>query len=208
MKFPISCSREGAEADMELKPQSGGDSKRVYKVWYKPLVWFWILIGLAYFAAILSMIGDWLRVLSRRTRAEMGGLTTQAANWTANLTTEIKVTRQRLSLEIHDKAQRGGVALVQKASPEAQGSPRLDPGPRGWEEAEAEDEDSRPFDFLGEDLAFIDAEESDRLSGRPSPVPAVHRAKCRGHHKQPRRANGYLGRQEHPSQTRDTGDNI
>eukprot|EP00061_Rhincodon_typus_P009623 g33263.t1 len=99
----------------------------------------------------------------------MGGLTTQAANWTANLTTEIKVTRQRLSLEIHDKAQRGGVALVQKASPEAQGSPRPDPGPRGWEEAEAEDEDSRPFDFLGEDLAFIDAEESDRLSGRPSP---------------------------------------
>ncbi|XP_078393981.1 potassium channel subfamily K member 2-like, partial [Cetorhinus maximus] len=49
---------------------AGGDSKRVYKVWYKPLVWFWILLGLAYFAAMLSMIGDWLRALSRRTRAE------------------------------------------------------------------------------------------------------------------------------------------
>uniref|UniRef100_A0A8C8R9Z0 Potassium channel subfamily K member 4 n=1 Tax=Pelusios castaneus TaxID=367368 RepID=A0A8C8R9Z0_9SAUR len=33
--------------------------------WYKPLVWFWILLGLAYFASILTMIGNWLRVLSR-----------------------------------------------------------------------------------------------------------------------------------------------
>uniref|UniRef100_A0A8D0L425 Potassium two pore domain channel subfamily K member 4 n=1 Tax=Sphenodon punctatus TaxID=8508 RepID=A0A8D0L425_SPHPU len=40
---------------------------------YKPLVWFWILLGLAYFASILTMIGNWLRVLSRRTRAEVGG---------------------------------------------------------------------------------------------------------------------------------------
>uniref|UniRef100_A0A8C4WMT5 Potassium channel subfamily K member 4 n=1 Tax=Gopherus evgoodei TaxID=1825980 RepID=A0A8C4WMT5_9SAUR len=38
----------------------------------KPLVWFWILLGLAYFASILTMIGNWLRVLSRRTRAEVG----------------------------------------------------------------------------------------------------------------------------------------
>lgn len=39
--------------------------------WYKPLVWFWILLGLAYFASILSMIGNWLRVLSKKTRAEV-----------------------------------------------------------------------------------------------------------------------------------------
>lgn len=39
--------------------------------WYKPLVWFWILLGLAYFASILTMIGNWLRVLSKKTRAEV-----------------------------------------------------------------------------------------------------------------------------------------
>lgn len=39
--------------------------------WYKPLVWFWILLGLAYFASVLTMIGNWLRVLSRKTRAEV-----------------------------------------------------------------------------------------------------------------------------------------
>uniref|UniRef100_A0A3Q2CQ62 Potassium two pore domain channel subfamily K member 4 n=1 Tax=Cyprinodon variegatus TaxID=28743 RepID=A0A3Q2CQ62_CYPVA len=36
-----------------------------------PLVWFWILLGLAYFASILSMIANWLRVLSKKTRAEV-----------------------------------------------------------------------------------------------------------------------------------------
>lgn len=40
--------------------------------WYKPLVWFWILLGLVYFAAVLSMIGDWLRVLSKKTKEEVG----------------------------------------------------------------------------------------------------------------------------------------
>lgn len=40
--------------------------------WYKPLVWFWILVGLVYFAAVLSMIGDWLRVLSKKTKEEVG----------------------------------------------------------------------------------------------------------------------------------------
>uniref|UniRef100_A0A4W5R9H9 Potassium channel subfamily K member 4 n=1 Tax=Hucho hucho TaxID=62062 RepID=A0A4W5R9H9_9TELE len=49
---------------------SGDDGK---DHWYKPLVWFWILLGLAYFASILSMIANWLRVLSKKTRAEVGG---------------------------------------------------------------------------------------------------------------------------------------
>uniref|UniRef100_A0A8C4SW76 Potassium channel, subfamily K, member 2a n=1 Tax=Erpetoichthys calabaricus TaxID=27687 RepID=A0A8C4SW76_ERPCA len=35
------------------------------------LVWFWILVGLAYFAAVLSMIGDWLRVISKKTKEEV-----------------------------------------------------------------------------------------------------------------------------------------
>lgn len=39
---------------------------------YQPLVWFWILLGLAYFASVLTTIGNWLQVVSRRTRAEVG----------------------------------------------------------------------------------------------------------------------------------------
>lgn len=49
--------------------QGGSDVQ--YLDYYKPVVWFWILVGLAYFAAILSMIGDWLRVISRRTKEEV-----------------------------------------------------------------------------------------------------------------------------------------
>ncbi|XP_036404752.1 potassium channel subfamily K member 4 [Megalops cyprinoides] len=52
---------------------------------YKPLVWFWILVGLAYFASILTMIGNWLRVLSKRTRAEMEELRAHATDWTQNI---------------------------------------------------------------------------------------------------------------------------
>ncbi|XP_032818966.1 potassium channel subfamily K member 2-like isoform X1 [Petromyzon marinus] len=85
---------------------AGGNLQMQYKEWYKPLVWFWILVGLAYFAAILSMIGDWLRVLSRKTKEEVGEIRAQAAEWKANVTAELKVTRRRLSVEIHDKLQR------------------------------------------------------------------------------------------------------
>lgn len=41
---------------------------------YQPLVWFWILLGLAYFASVLTTIGNWLRVVFRHTRAEVGAL--------------------------------------------------------------------------------------------------------------------------------------
>lgn len=40
-------------------------------MFFKPLVLVWIVFGLAYFASILTMIGNWLRVLSKRTRAEV-----------------------------------------------------------------------------------------------------------------------------------------
>lgn len=53
---------------MSLVP---GGSEIEYLDYYKPVVWFWILVGLAYFAAILSMIGYWLRVISRRTKEEV-----------------------------------------------------------------------------------------------------------------------------------------
>lgn len=48
-----------------------GGSEIEYLDYYKPVVWFWILVGLAYFAAILSMIGYWLRLISKRTKEEV-----------------------------------------------------------------------------------------------------------------------------------------
>ncbi|KAF5891950.1 potassium channel subfamily K member 2, partial [Clarias magur] len=47
-----------------------GGSEMEYLDYYKPVVWFWILVGLAYFAAVLSMIGDWFRVISKKTKEE------------------------------------------------------------------------------------------------------------------------------------------
>ncbi|NXR58143.1 KCNKA protein, partial [Rhadina sibilatrix] len=85
---------------------AGGNADIKYMEWYKPLVWFWILVGLAYFAAVLSMIGDWLRVLSKKTQEEVGEIKAHAAEWKANVTAEFRETRRRLSVEIHDKLQR------------------------------------------------------------------------------------------------------
>ncbi|KAM3855774.1 potassium channel subfamily K member 10 isoform 2-T2 [Vipera latastei] len=85
---------------------AGGNADIPYREWYKPLVWFWILVGLAYFAAVLSMIGDWLRVLSKKTKEEVGEIKAHAAEWKANVTAEFRETRRRLSVEIHDKLQR------------------------------------------------------------------------------------------------------
>lgn len=54
-------------------------------LFFKPLVLLWIVFGLAYFASILTMIGNWLRVLSKRTRAEMEELRAHATDWTQNI---------------------------------------------------------------------------------------------------------------------------
>lgn len=48
-----------------------GSESPGYLDYYKPVVWFWILVGLAYFAAVLSMIGDWFRVISKKTKEEV-----------------------------------------------------------------------------------------------------------------------------------------
>ncbi|TUF87439.1 Potassium channel subfamily K member 10 [Bagarius yarrelli] len=85
---------------------AGGNREKEYYNWYKPLVWFWILVGLAYFAAVLSMIGDWLRVLSKKTKEEVGEFKAHAAEWKANVRAEFRETRRRLSVEVHDKLQR------------------------------------------------------------------------------------------------------
>ncbi|CAL8315231.1 unnamed protein product [Merluccius merluccius] len=85
---------------------AGGDRRIKYRKWYRPLVWFWILVGLAYFAAVLSMIGDWLRVLSKKTKEEVGEIKAHAAEWKANVRAEFRETRRRMSVEVHDKLQR------------------------------------------------------------------------------------------------------
>ncbi|XP_078130711.1 potassium channel subfamily K member 10a [Sander vitreus] len=85
---------------------AGGDRRIQYRKWYRPLVWFWILGGLAYFAAVLNMIGDWLRVLSKKTKEEVGGIKAHAAEWKANVRAEFQETRRRMSVEVHDKLQR------------------------------------------------------------------------------------------------------
>ncbi|XP_061669893.1 potassium channel subfamily K member 2-like [Syngnathoides biaculeatus] len=99
-----------------------GGSEIEYLDYYKPVVWFWILVGLAYFAAILSMIGDWLRVISRRTKEEVGEIRAHAAEWTANVSAELKETRRRVSVEIYDKFQRAA-SIKRKLSSELGFSP-------------------------------------------------------------------------------------
>ncbi|XP_017274172.2 potassium channel subfamily K member 2 [Kryptolebias marmoratus] len=94
-----------------------GGSDIEYLDYYKPVVWFWILVGLAYFAAILSMIGDWFRVISRRTKEEVGEIRAHAAEWTANVSAEFKETRRRVSVEIYDRFQRAA-SIKRKLSSE------------------------------------------------------------------------------------------
>ncbi|XP_067844422.1 potassium channel subfamily K member 2-like isoform X1 [Heptranchias perlo] len=107
-------------AGEEGELSEGGSSDKEYLDWYKPAVWFWILVGLAYFAAILSMIGDWLRVISRKTKEEVGEMRAHAAEWTANVTAEFKETRRRLSVEVYDKFQRAA-SIKRKLSSEQGG---------------------------------------------------------------------------------------
>ncbi|XP_067113453.1 potassium channel subfamily K member 4 [Osmerus mordax] len=64
---------------------AGDSGDRGSDHWYKPLVWFWILLGLAYFVSVLTMIGNWIRVLFKKTRAEMEELRAHATDWTQNI---------------------------------------------------------------------------------------------------------------------------
>ncbi|XP_070705774.1 potassium channel subfamily K member 2-like isoform X1 [Pempheris klunzingeri] len=96
---------------------AGGSESPEYLDYYKPVVWFWILVGLAYFAAVLSMIGDWFRVISKKTKEEVGEFRAHAAEWTANVSAEFKETRRRLSVDIYDKFQRAA-SIKRKLSSE------------------------------------------------------------------------------------------
>ncbi|KAG7264928.1 hypothetical protein CRUP_027119 [Coryphaenoides rupestris] len=97
--------------------EKGGQDSPVLLDYYKPVVWFWILVGLAYFAAVLSMIGDWFRVISKKTKEEVGEFRAHAAEWTANVSAEFKETRRRLSVDIYDKFQRAA-SIKRKLSSE------------------------------------------------------------------------------------------
>ncbi|XP_045412142.1 potassium channel subfamily K member 4 isoform X2 [Lemur catta] len=143
---------------------AGADPKQDYPA-YQPLVWFWILLGLAYFASVLTTIGNWLRVVSRRTRAEMGGLTAQAASWTGTVTARV--------------TQRAGPT----APPPQKERPLLPPPPCpvqpvGRPRSPAPPEKVEPpspptasaLDYPSENLAFID-ESSDTQSERSCALP-------------------------------------
>ncbi|XP_072436883.1 potassium channel subfamily K member 2-like [Chiloscyllium punctatum] len=124
---------------------AGESPDKEYLDWYKPAVWFWILVGLAYFAAVLSMIGDWLRVISRKTKEEVGEMRAHAAEWTANVTADLKETRRRLSVEIHDKFQRAA-SIKRKLSSELGGqqTQELTPGKRTWSVNLTDEKDTLP----------------------------------------------------------------
>ncbi|XP_059372741.1 potassium channel subfamily K member 4 [Carassius carassius] len=72
---------------------------------YKPLVWLWIVFGLAYFASILTMVGNWLRVLSKKTRAEMEELRAHATDWTQNIQNMSMDFRIPVPLDLNDPFQ-------------------------------------------------------------------------------------------------------
>uniref|UniRef100_A0A3Q2YFI1 Potassium two pore domain channel subfamily K member 4 n=1 Tax=Hippocampus comes TaxID=109280 RepID=A0A3Q2YFI1_HIPCM len=126
----------------------GIDGSQAGGLFFKPLVWLWIVFGLAYFASILTMIGNWLRVLSKRTRAEARHICAHAHVLRAHRTVEAEGDK----MNPEEEARCG----ENKASPDLSSlppSPSLPPYSTGL------------LDFFGENLAYID-ESSDALSER------------------------------------------
>ncbi|XP_004713710.1 potassium channel subfamily K member 4 [Echinops telfairi] len=138
---------------------------------YQPLVWFWILLGLAYFASVLTTIGNWLRVVSRRTRAEMGGLTAQAASWTGTVTARVTQRAGPMALPLEKE----GSPLPPLPAPAL---PAVQPRPP--ESSEKAEPPSPPtgsaLDYPSENLAFID-ESSDTQSERGCALPRTSRGR-------------------------------
>ncbi|KAI5094571.1 potassium channel subfamily K member 2 [Silurus meridionalis] len=136
------------EGERRQHQDSNGGSEMEYLDYYKPVVWFWILVGLAYFAAILSMIGDWFRVISKKTKEEVGEFRAHAAEWTANVSAEFKETRRRLSVDIYDRFQRAA-SIKRKLSAElginnAPVSQEMTPGKRALSVNLGEDRETYP----------------------------------------------------------------
>ncbi|KAM5225447.1 potassium channel subfamily K member 4 isoform 1-T1 [Hipposideros larvatus] len=141
---------------------------------YQPLVWFWILLGLAYFASVLTTIGNWLRVVSRRTRAEMGGFTAQAASWTGTVTA--RVTQRGGSTEPPPPEKERPLLPPPPCSAQPAGRP---PSPALPEKAEPPSPPTASaLDYPSENLAFID-ESSDTQSERGCALPRAPRGRRR-----------------------------
>ncbi|XP_059117959.1 potassium channel subfamily K member 4 [Peromyscus eremicus] len=146
---------------------------------YQPLAWFWILFGLAYFASVLTTIGNWLRAVSRRTRAEMGGLTAQAASWTGTVTARV-TQRAGPSAPPPEKEQ----PLLPSSLPAPPGAaePACRPGspvpPKKAETPSPPTPTASALDYPSENLAFID-ESSDTQSERGCSLPRAPRGRRR-----------------------------
>uniref|UniRef100_A0A3Q3INP0 Potassium channel domain-containing protein n=1 Tax=Monopterus albus TaxID=43700 RepID=A0A3Q3INP0_MONAL len=135
---------------------AGGSESPGYLDYYKPVVWFWILVGLAYCAAVLSMIGDWFRVISKKTKEEVGEFRAHAAEWTANVSAEFKETRRRLSVDIYDRFQRAA-SIKRKLSSElginASVNQEMTPGKRTLSANLCEDKEALYLNGLSPDYA-------------------------------------------------------
>ncbi|XP_060260063.1 potassium channel subfamily K member 4 isoform X1 [Ovis aries] len=147
---------------------------------YQPLVWFWILLGLAYFASVLTTIGNWLRVVSRRTRAEMGGLTAQAASWTGTVTARVT---QRVGPTAPPPSEKERPPLPPPPCPAQPASRPLSPtAPEKTEPSSPPTPPTPPtasaLDYPSENLAFID-ESSDTQSERGCALPRAPRGRRR-----------------------------
>nr|XP_020014595.1 potassium channel subfamily K member 4 [Castor canadensis] len=141
---------------------------------YQPLVWFWILLGLAYFASVLTTIGNWLRVVSRRTRAEMGGLTAQAASWTGTVTARVTQKAGPTTLPQPEKER---PLLPPPPCPVPPVGRVQSPAPPEKAETPSPPTGSA-LDYPSENLAFID-ESSDTQSERGCALPRAPRGRRR-----------------------------
>ncbi|XP_004683420.2 PREDICTED: potassium channel subfamily K member 4 isoform X2 [Condylura cristata] len=143
---------------------------------YQPLVWFWILLGLAYFASVLTTIGNWLRVVSRRTRAEVGGLTAQAASWTGTVTARVTQRAGPTALPPPEKER---PLLPTPPCPARPSSRPRSPEPPAKEKAQpSSPPTASALDYPSENLAFID-ESSDTQSERSCALPRAPRGRRR-----------------------------
>uniref|UniRef100_A0A671Q5D3 Potassium channel subfamily K member 4-like n=1 Tax=Sinocyclocheilus anshuiensis TaxID=1608454 RepID=A0A671Q5D3_9TELE len=123
--------------------------------WYKPLVWFWVLFGLAYFVSILSMIGNWILVLIKKTRAEVGS--SDESESSSEVTQTERVPEGGGSDKGKDLEKEEKLHTMPK-------DPIL----------------SQPLDYFGENLAYID-ESSDAVSGKIHLDPLPKRRRQRRH---------------------------
>uniref|UniRef100_A0A9J7Z767 Potassium two pore domain channel subfamily K member 4 n=1 Tax=Cyprinus carpio carpio TaxID=630221 RepID=A0A9J7Z767_CYPCA len=127
----------------------GGDAGRDH--WYKPLVWFWVLFGLAYFVSILSMIGNW--ILRRHRRHRENGSQGRTGEDGKEENESESGSYSGSSDESESSSESGSEVTQTERVPECVYTMPKDPIL------------SQPLDYFGENLAYID-ESSDAVSGK------------------------------------------